>query len=159
MAKAPAMKKATGWGKAGVKRPKNAYTFFTTSFRKTVKDESVRRDISKFSALASERWAKMSEKEKAPFYADAAKERAASVEILMATKDAQKKQRMVARTKLPSGWVRVLGSDKIREHFLNEDADLICFGKPYTMEDAKAHMKAKPAKDGSKAKKTKIAKQ
>jgi hypothetical protein len=152
MAKAPKtagkISKVGGWGKAGVKRPHTAYNIYTTNLRAKlrVSNPEVCKDISKFSTMAAEKWAKMTDKEKLPFVNDALKERDAAVILLTKAKDAQKAERLVERTKLPEGWKRVLATETTREYYINKDADLILFGKPYTVEEGQSHMTPKPKK-------------
>lgn len=143
-------KKVGGWSAAGVKRPASSYTLFSVKLRADLKakDSDIVKDISIFSKYAAERWAKMSEKEKAPFVKEASALREAAVVVLNEAKDRLKKVKLAASTKLPSGWKRVIPSDstKERDYFINKDLGLITFSKPYSTDDAQAHMTKKEKK-------------
>lgn len=147
--------KIGGWSKFNLKRPASAYILFTKAVRVQLKGKYANGKVpmEAVATEASAKWAKMSDKEKAPYTNEAAALRKTAIEELKVEKSKFKKARLEIAMELPHGWTRVYHGkdDSDKSYFINNDLGVLVFTKPYEMEEGLKRVARKTTKGKGKA--------
>jgi len=147
----------------------SAFNIFRTSMiadaRKRLDAASIKVNAPEIQKLVTSDWNNLSTAKKDAFTKQAEANRLKMKALIVAWKATLPRKVRVAGARiapdLPNGFVMIAETATTRKHYLDEDADLVVFSRPFSIADGKAQLAVKPkakkdAAEQPKAKKAKI---